>query len=369
MQLFTIIFFSTSYVSAVHVKRQNGTATISFPNPSGYSTTSYDAAALETTYRPNTDFSDDALAFLWQQVGPIQPPPFNTTVSPTPEPTAFPHPGPLHPLVPTYDNNLTGQSLPEGFIWGVASSAYQIEGATKSEGKGPSIWDLLAHRVPNWVADNTTADVGALHYFLYKQDIARMTALGIKYFSPSISWPRIFPFGKGPVNQAGVDHYDDVIRTLVENGITPVITLFHWDTPLALFNEYGAWTSEQIIDDFFNYATFIISRYDQYVPIWYTINEPQYCNWQYSDYPAGQYYPAYNNITGGLRARFICGQYTLLAHAKVAKWYHEVFNGTGRISFKNSGNYFQPNNTNSSLDLASVQRNYDFSIGWFGGPW
>lgn len=369
MEPLTIILFFVSYVSAVHVKRQNATAIVSFPNPSGYSTTGYDAAALETTYRPNTDYSDDALAFLWQQVGPIQPPPFNTTVSPTPEPTAFSHPGPLHPLVPTYDNNLTGKSLPPGFIWGVASSAYQIEGATKSEGKGPSIWDLLAHRVPNWVADNTTADVGALHYYLYKQDIARMAALGIQHFSPSISWPRIFPFGKGPVNQAGVAHYDDVIATLVESGITPVITLFHWDTPLALFNEYGGWTSEQIVDDFFNYAAFVIARYDKYVPIWYTINEPQYCNWQYSDYPAGQYYPAYDNITGGLKARFICGQYTLLAHAKIAKWYHEVFNGTGRISFKNSGNYFQPNNTNSSLDLASAQRNYDFSIGWFGGPW
>lgn len=79
----------------------------------------------------------------------------------------------------------------------------------------------------------------AQHYYLYKQDFARLQKLGVKSFSPSISWPRIFPFGKGPVNADGVQHYDDVIAELVKNGITPAVSLFHWDTPLALFNEYG----------------------------------------------------------------------------------------------------------------------------------
>lgn len=204
---------------------------------------------------------------------------------------------------------------------------------------------------------------------MYKQDFARLKSLGIPNFSPSISWPRIFPFGNGPVNELGLQHYDDVIMELVKNGISPVVTLFHWDTPLALFNSYGAWTDRQIVDDFFNYAKLIITRYDQYVPIWFTINEPQYCNWQYSLYPAGQgYYPAFNNVTGGVKARFLCGHYTLLAHAKVAKWYHEEFKGKGRISFKNSGNYFQANTT-SQADQNSANRNYDFSIGWYGGPW
>lgn len=94
--------------------------------------------------------------------------------------------------------------------------------------------------MPNIIADNSTGDVVASHYYLYKQDIARLKALGIPAFSPSISWPRIFPFGKGPINEAGVAHYDDVVRTAVEAGLTLAITLFHWDTPLALFNEYGA---------------------------------------------------------------------------------------------------------------------------------
>ena len=122
------------------------------------------------------------------------------------------------------------------------------------------------------------------------------------------------------------------------------------------------------MDHFFNYAKFVISRYDAYVDEWFTINEPQYCNWQYSYYPAGQYYPAPNNVTGGPEARFLCGHHTLLAHAKVAKWYHEEFKGRHRITFKNSGNYYEANST-SPGDEEARQRNFDFSIGWFGGPW
>jgi WD repeat-containing protein 26 len=333
-----------------------------------WSTKSYNASATPTTTKLNNDFSDDALAFLWDQVGPIAKGPTTTTVSPTAEPSVYPSPGPFHPLVASSDTNLAGLKLPKNFKWGVASSAFQVEGAAKDEGKGPSIWDLLSHRVPNQVADNTTADVVASHYYLYKQDIARMKSLSIPAFSPSFSWPRFFPFGKGPVNAAGVKHYDDVIAEMVKVGIKPAITLFHWDTPLALFNEYGAWTNRQIVDDFFNYATFVISRYDKYVDTWYTINEPQYCNWQYSNYPAGKYYPAYNGVTGGDKARFLCGHYHLLAHAKVAKWYHNEFKGRGRITFKNSGNYFEPNTT-SAADLDATIRNFDFVLGWFGGPW
>jgi beta-glucosidase/6-phospho-beta-glucosidase/beta-galactosidase len=93
--------------------------------------------------------------------------------------------------------------------------------------------------------------------------------LGVPAFSFSISWPRIFPFGKGPVNEEGVEHYDGVIAELVEQGFKIAPVLFHWDTPLALFNEYGAWSDRQIVDDFFDYATFIIQRYDHLVDEWF----------------------------------------------------------------------------------------------------
>jgi beta-glucosidase/6-phospho-beta-glucosidase/beta-galactosidase len=143
------------------------------------------------------------------------------------------------------------------------------QGAANAEGKGPSIWDFLSHRVVNQVSDNSTADVAASHYYLYKQDIARLKNLGVPAFSFSISWPRIFPFGKGPVNEEGVKHYDDVIATLVEQEMKVSAVLFHWDTPLALFNEYGAWSDERIVDDFFDYATYVIQRYDHLVDEWF----------------------------------------------------------------------------------------------------
>ncbi|KAF3054002.1 hypothetical protein E8E11_006067 [Didymella keratinophila] len=347
----------------------SNTSAPSFTLPSGYTTSTFNNSAQPTAYN-RSDFSPNALASLWDLVGPVSTGPLTSTASPTPEPTAYSQPDGeyYHALVGSGYPEVKDLKLPAGFKWGFSSSAYQIEGAAKDEGKGPSIWDLLSHRVPNFVSDNTTGDVVASNYWLYKQDIARLKGLGVPAFSPSFSWPRFFPFGHGPVNEQAVKHYDDVISEMHANGIMPAVTLFHWDTPLALFNEYGAWTDRRIVDHFFNYAKFVISRYDEYVGEWFTINEPQYCNWQYSYYPAGEYYAAPNNITGGNEARFLCGHHTLLAHAKVAKWYHNEFKGRHRITFKNSGNYYEANST-SPGDIEARQRNFDFSIGWFGGPW
>ncbi|KAK5718231.1 hypothetical protein LTR17_015749 [Elasticomyces elasticus] len=346
---------SLSCFVRAEVRTGNSTsgASITFPVPTGTST-SYQFTSFNKSYGthvPQPGYSDEQLAFLWNQVGPVSTGIVTTTVSPTAEASVLPNPGgSMHPYVPSYEANLSNYQLPEFFRWGVASSSYQIEGAADAEGKGPN--------------------VVAQHYYLYKQDFARIKALGIQSFSPSISWPRIFPFGNGPVNEAGVQHYDDVIAELIDNGIRPVVTLFHWDMPLALFNEYGAWNDRRIVDDFFEYATFVIQRYDEYVDTWFTINEPQYCNWQFSQYPAGEYYPQYDNVQRGIQSRFLCGHYTLLAHAKVAKWYHEEFKGRGRITFKNSGNYIQANDSSSNQDKLATQRQNDFSLGWFNhGPW
>ena len=362
------LFFKIGAVAVLLRATAAQSTTPTFGAGQNYTTKTYNASATSTRL-PNNDHSNERLAFLWNQVGPVATAAITTTVEAGPEATNYARPAEFHPLVPTYDTNLSNAKLPENFVWGVAASAYQVEGAVKDEGRGPSIWDAIAHRQANAVADNSTGDTVAQHYYLYKQDFARLASLGIPSFSPSFSWPRFFPFGKGPINAQGLAHYDDVVQTMVQNGIKPAITLFHWDTPLALFNEYGAWTDPQIVDDYFNYATFVITRYDQYVDHWFTINEPQYCNWQYSYYPAGTFYPAYNNITGGLPARILCSYHTLLAHAKVAKWYHNDFKGRGRITFKNSANYFEPNST-SPGDADAVQRNYDFVLGWFNnGPW
>lgn len=371
----------TAAVSLAQVQVQEQEPLVFGSPPENYTTATLTKATVLTTPRPPSDFSDEALALLWQQVGPIATGPVtavqtdipesvtNGIVSPFAEPDASTWA--LHPLMPSYlSPDMTNAQLPAGFKWGVSSSAYQIEGAADADGRGPSLWDLLSHRIPNFVTDNTTGDVVASHYYLYKQDIAQLAAMGIPAFAFTISWSRIFPFGtrNSPVNMLGVEHYDAVIQEARNAGLTVDITLFHWDTPLALVNAYGSWSSPEIVEDFFSYAKFVISRYDAVVDGWFTINEPQYCNFQYQNYPHGEYFPAYNNITGGAAARFACGHHSLLAHAKVAKWYHEEFGGRHKITFKNSGNYALANST-SPEDQVATQRAYDFTLGWFGGPW
>ena len=263
--------------------------------------------------------------------------------------------------------NLSAYQLPKDFVWGVASASYQVEGAVMEEGRGPSIWDLLVHRVPGWVADGTTGDITDLFYYLYPQDIERMASFDIPYFYLSIAWSRIFPFGRGPVNEQALAHYDDLFERMVDAGIQPVVALFHWDTPLALMNDYNGWVSEDIVADFLAYAQLVMTRWDKYVPIWITVNEPQvYCGdgSGYAGFPTG-YWTQYG-ITGE-RAVYYCGHNTLLAHGAVVDWYKNVFNGTGRISFKNSANNYIAN-TSSPADAAAVARGNDFQLGWFNSP-
>ncbi|KAK5137436.1 hypothetical protein LTR08_009015 [Meristemomyces frigidus] len=310
-----------------------------------------------------TDYSEQAWSSLWDQVGPVATPPFNSTVMPTPEPSPAPPPYGFSSQITT--GNLSSYQLPSNFVWGVASAAYQVEGAAMEEGRGPSIWDLLSHRVPGYVADGTTGDIADLHYYIYPQDIARLQAFGIPYFSLTISWSRIFPFGRGYVNEQALRHYDDVLQRLVDAGIKPIVTLFHWDTPLALMNDYNGWTSVQIVEDFVAYAQLIMTRYDKYVPIWVTMNEPQvYCGDEYPGFPSG-YWPQYG-VTG-LRAQYYCGHHTLLAHATTVDWYRNVLKGTGRVTFKNSANNFVAN-TSSAADTQAVARGNDFQLGWLNSP-
>lgn len=169
-----------SLSSTVAAQVSGNGSSFTYGTPSGYSTASFNVSAQPTAFT-RTDYSENALQDLWNQVGPIATGPVTTTVSPTPEPTAYPRPDAnrFHPLVASNYPELDDLKLPKGFKWGVSSSSYQIEGAAKDEGKGPSIWDLLSHRVPNLVADNTTGDVVASHYYLYKQDFARLKGLGV----------------------------------------------------------------------------------------------------------------------------------------------------------------------------------------------
>jgi len=141
----------------------------------------------------------------------------------------------------------------ENFLWGAASSAYQVEGAWNVDGKGVSNWDEFV-RIPGKTFKGTTGDVAVDHYNRYKEDIALMAELGLKTYRFSVSWPRIYPKGKGEINQKGIVFYNQIIDELLKHSIEPILTIYHWDLPQALQNEYGGWESRQIVEDFRNYS-------------------------------------------------------------------------------------------------------------------
>lgn len=160
----------------------------------------------------------------------------------------------------------------EKILWGSASAAYQIEGAAKIDGKGPSIWDEYS-KIPGNTFKNTTGDVAIDFYHQYEEDIDLMAQMGLEAYRFSISWPRIFPKGHGEVNQAGIDFYHRVIDKLIACNIEPIVTIYHWDLPAYLQSEYGGWISRNIINDFVNYAELLFKEYGSKVKYWVTLNE------------------------------------------------------------------------------------------------
>ncbi len=162
--------------------------------------------------------------------------------------------------------------FPADFAWGAATAAYQIEGAATQAGRKPSVWDSFS-ATPGRVLNGDTGAVACDHYHRYKEDVKLMAALGIKHYRFSISWPRILPDGRGAVNQAGIDFYQQLVDCLLAHDITPHATLFHWDSPQALEDRYGSWRSREIANDFAEYASVVASRLGDRIQHWMTINE------------------------------------------------------------------------------------------------
>jgi beta-glucosidase len=162
--------------------------------------------------------------------------------------------------------------FPRDFRWGTSTSAYQIEGAATEDGRGPSIWDTFSHE-PDRIADGTSGDEACDHYHRYPQDIALMQGLGVNAYRFSIAWPRIQPTGAGPVNPAGVAFYDRLVDALLEAGIDPVATLYHWDLPQAL-QDAGGWFNRDTAFRFADYADHAATALGDRVKLWITLNEP-----------------------------------------------------------------------------------------------
>ncbi|MDI1475602.1 GH1 family beta-glucosidase [Polyangium sp. y55x31] len=162
--------------------------------------------------------------------------------------------------------------FPDNFVWGTATSSYQIEGAATEDGRGESIWDRFS-KTPGKVNDGTNGDVACDHYHRYRDDIALMKDLGVRAYRFSVAWPRVLPKGRGEVNAAGLDFYDRIVDTLLAAGIEPFVTLYHWDLPQALQDE-GGWTNRATAEAFVTYADVLSRRLGDRVKKWITHNEP-----------------------------------------------------------------------------------------------
>ena len=162
--------------------------------------------------------------------------------------------------------------FPEGFLWGAATSAYQIEGSPLADGAGPSIWQRFAH-TPGMMHDGDTGDVACDHYKRWRDDVALMGELGLRAYRFSISWSRILPDGRGRVNRKGLAFYERLVDALLERQIMPVATLYHWDLPAAL-DDMGGWLNRDVASWFADYATVMYRALADRVPMWATLNEP-----------------------------------------------------------------------------------------------
>ncbi len=169
--------------------------------------------------------------------------------------------------------NPTTIDFPKQFTWGTATSSYQIEGAWNIDGKGDSIWDRFAH-TPGNIADGSNGDVACDHYNLWKEDIGLMSEIGIQSYRFSIAWARILPQGRGVINQAGLDFYSRLVDGLLDLGIEPNVTLYHWDLPQSLQDE-GGWRERSIVEAFADYADIVSRHLGDRVKMWGTINEPE----------------------------------------------------------------------------------------------
>jgi Glycosyl hydrolase family 1 len=165
------------------------------------------------------------------------------------------------------------QKFPSDFVWGVATSAYQIEGAVQDDHRGPTIWDTFVH-IPGHVLDGSTGDVADDHYHRFKDDIQLMQSLNIRAYRFSIAWSRILPTGRGPINMAGIHFYNQLIDELLRQNIEPWITLFHWDLPQALQDECNGWMDIRTVHYFVEYANIIFQHFSHKVKRFITINEP-----------------------------------------------------------------------------------------------
>ncbi|GAB2820132.1 GH1 family beta-glucosidase [Actinoallomurus bryophytorum] len=249
-------------------------------------------------------------------------------------------------------------SLPADFAWGVATAAYQIEGAVKEDGRSPSIWDTFSH-TPGKIDGDDTGDVACDHYHRWPEDIALMKELGVDSYRFSIAWPRVVPGGDGPVNPDGLAFYDRLVDGLLEAGITPYPTLYHWDLPQVL-QDRGGWASRETAEHFAAYASHVAAALGDRVTEWATLNEPLCSAW--IGHLEGKMAPGLTDIAVAVPASY----HLLLGHG-LATQAIRANAPHARVGIVNNLGYAEPA-SDSEADVAAARRADGHTIRWWLDP-
>ncbi|KAF2293638.1 hypothetical protein GH714_003596 [Hevea brasiliensis] len=275
------------------------------------------------------------------------------------------------------DDDFNRLYFPDDFIFGTATSAYQIEGEANKKCRGPSIWDTFTHDFSERIVNGSNGNEAVNFYNVYKEDIKRMKEMGFGAFRFSISWSRIIPSGRvhEGVNEQGIEFYNNLIDEIINNGMEPYATIFHWDTPQALEDKYGGFLSSEIVDDFHDFADLCFKNFGDRVKYWVTINEP----WSLASfaYDSGDHAPgrcsdwvnracpAGNSAT----EPYIVSHNLLLAHAATVELYRKKYQARqyGKIGITLNSMWFEPY-SNSAIDKEAARTALDFIFGWFMDP-
>ncbi|CAN0916955.1 Beta-glucosidase 24 [Linum grandiflorum] len=269
--------------------------------------------------------------------------------------------------------------FPPGFVFGTATSAYQVEGAPNfKHGKGPSVWDRFTHQFPDRILEGGNGDVAINQYELFEEDIIRMKHMNVDAYRFSISWPRIIPSGKRSdgVNQQGIDFYHKLLDALKTHGIKPYVTIWHWDTPQGLEAEYGGFLSINIVKDFKDYCDLLFEEYGSKVEKWITLNEPMGNSMK--AYDEGVFAPGHCSVWVDRKCElgdsaiepYNVTHNLLLSHSAAYHLFKNKYqkqNPTVEIGITYVTHWFVPY-SNTTEDIDAAQRALDWMYGWYMDP-
>uniref|UniRef100_A0A3B4ES80 Lactase n=1 Tax=Pundamilia nyererei TaxID=303518 RepID=A0A3B4ES80_9CICH len=252
-------------------------------------------------------------------------------------------------------------TFPEGFSWGISSSAYQIEGGWNADGKGLSIWDKFAHS-PSKILNDDNGDIACDSYNKIEEDVAILKQLKVSHYRFSLSWPRVLPDGTiNNINEAGINYYQRLLDALHAANIQPQVTLYHWDLPQAI-EDYGGFLNDSFVKLFRDYADLMFDRLGDKVKIWITFNEPLVV--ARHGYGFGDFAPGPDTLP------YIVGHNLIKAHAEAWHLYNDKYRAkqNGIISITISSDWSEPRNPYRQEDYDAARRVVEFTLGWFSHP-